>query len=51
MSSRKNHAKKRRLGKATKQNRRVPTWIMLKTDRQFTEHPKRRHWRRNSLKK
>lgn len=51
MSSNKDGAKKRRLGKAGKSNRRVPAWVMQKTNRRFTQHPKRRHWRRNDLKK
>lgn len=50
MSSNKDAAKKRRLGKAKKSNRRVPAWVMQKTNRQFTRHPKRRHWRRNNTK-
>lgn len=51
MSSHKPLGKKIRLMKATKQNRRVPSWVMMKTDRKFVRHPKRRHWRRNSLQK
>ncbi|MGZ7108393.1 MAG: 50S ribosomal protein L39e [Methanobacterium sp.] len=43
-------AKKLRLAKAGKQNRRVPLWVMLKTNRKVRTHPKMRHWRRNSLK-
>ncbi|RZN36858.1 MAG: 50S ribosomal protein L39e [Methanophagales archaeon ANME-1-THS] len=42
--------KKIRLAKANKQNRRVPAWIMLKTSRRVTTHPKRRQWRRTKLK-
>ena len=44
-------ARKKRLMRATKSNRRVPAWVMIRTDRNFVRHPKRRHWRRNSLKK
>ncbi|MDI6708512.1 MAG: 50S ribosomal protein L39e [Candidatus Thermoplasmatota archaeon] len=44
-------AKKLRLLKAEKQNRRVPAWVMMKTARRFTRHPKQRSWRRTSLKK
>lgn len=51
MTSRKDGPKKRRLAKAGKSNRRVPAWIMQRTNRRFSQHPKRRHWRRNSLKK
>jgi large subunit ribosomal protein L39e len=43
-------AKKLRLAKANKQNRRVPLWAMMKTNRKVKTHPKMRHWRRNSLK-
>jgi large subunit ribosomal protein L39e len=42
--------KKIRLAKANKQNRRVPAWIMVKTNRRVSTHPKRRHWRRTNLK-
>ncbi|MEC8541064.1 MAG: 50S ribosomal protein L39e, partial [Candidatus Thermoplasmatota archaeon] len=44
-------AKKIRLMKATKQNRRVPVWVMLKTDRNTVSHPKRHHWRRSKLQR
>ena len=43
--------KKLRLMKAMKQNRRVPAWVMMRTNRKFTVHPKRRMWRRSKLKK
>ncbi|HHH80263.1 MAG: 50S ribosomal protein L39e [Thermoplasmata archaeon] len=51
MAKNKPFAKKLRLRKATKSNRRVPAWIMMKTSRRFTRHPKTRNWRRNNLKK
>ncbi|NPE31141.1 50S ribosomal protein L39e [Methanococcoides sp. SA1] len=38
-----------RLAKAHNQNQRVPTWVIIKTGRKVVSHPKRRHWRRNSL--
>lgn len=44
-------ARKIRLMKATKQNRRVPAWVMQRTNRRFTRHPKRRHWRRVRMDK
>ncbi|MBN1280852.1 MAG: 50S ribosomal protein L39e [Candidatus Thermoplasmatota archaeon] len=50
MTSRKPLGRKLRLCKATKSNRRVPAWVMIRTNRRFTRHPKTRHWRRNSLK-
>ncbi|HEC94923.1 MAG TPA: 50S ribosomal protein L39e [Thermoplasmatales archaeon] len=51
MAKNKPFAKKLRLQKATKSNRRVPAWIMMKTSRRFVRHPKVRNWRRNKLKK
>ena len=51
MSSNNTLPKKIRLNKAVKSNRRVPAWIMIKTNRRFTRHPKTRNWRRNKLKK
>ncbi len=44
-------AKKKRLAKAAKQNRRVPAWVIMKTNRRFQTHPKRHHWRRSKLQK
>ncbi len=41
--------KKHRLMKAVKQNRRVPAWVMQRTDRKFLRHPKRRSWRTHKL--
>ncbi len=43
-------ARKYRLLRAMKQNRRVPTWVIIRTARKVTTHPKRRHWRRGRLK-
>ncbi|KTG07876.1 MULTISPECIES: 50S ribosomal protein L39e [Haloprofundus] len=45
--SKKSKAKKKRLAKLERQNSRVPTWVMLKTDMQVTRNPKRRNWRRS----
>ncbi|MCL2510262.1 MAG: 50S ribosomal protein L39e [Methanomassiliicoccaceae archaeon] len=50
MSSTKPPAMKGRLSKKTKQNRRVPAWVMMRTNRQFVRHPKRRSWRMTRLK-
>ncbi len=44
------HAKKLRLLKRVKQNRRVPAWVMQRTNRNFMRHPKQRNWRRGRLK-
>ncbi len=51
MSTHKPLGKKIRLLKATKSNRRVPAWVMIRTSRRFIRHPKTRNWRRNKLKK
>jgi len=50
MSRHKPHARKLRLLAALKSNRRVPAWVMQRTNRNFLRHPKRRHWRRTKLK-
>lgn len=51
MTARKPAARKRRLLHAEKSNRRVPAWVMIRTQRRFQKHPKQRNWRRNKLKK
>jgi len=51
MSSHKPYAKKKRLNAATNSNRRVPAWVMQRTARRFTNHPKRFTWRRSKLQK
>jgi large subunit ribosomal protein L39e len=43
-------AKKRRLAKAGKQKKPVPTWVVAKTDGKVRTHPKKRHWRSRKLK-
>lgn len=43
--------KKKRLAAAGNRNRRVPAWVMMRTARRFTQHPKRHHWRRSKLQK
>ncbi|MCQ5375159.1 MAG: 50S ribosomal protein L39e [Methanomassiliicoccales archaeon] len=50
MTRNKPSAMKSRLMKATKQNRRVPAWVMIRTNRNFLRHPKRRNWRTHKLK-
>ncbi|MDY6865154.1 MAG: 50S ribosomal protein L39e [Halobacteriota archaeon] len=49
MVSKKTKGKKLRLAKAGKQNRRLPVWVIARTNRSVRTHPKRRHWRRNNL--
>ncbi len=51
MSRNKPTAKKIRLMKATKRNRRVPSWVMMRTNRRFVRHPKRHAWRRSKLQR
>ncbi len=46
----KTKGKKKRLAKKQNQNQRVPAWVILKTKRKVMNHPKRRHWRRSTLK-
>jgi large subunit ribosomal protein L39e len=41
----KSKAKKKRLAKKDRQNGPIPSWVMLKTDREVTRNPKRRSWR------
>ncbi|MCL4314522.1 MAG: 50S ribosomal protein L39e [Candidatus Thermoplasmatota archaeon] len=50
MSRNKETGRKIRLMKAIKSNRRVPGWVMMRTNRRFIQNNKRRNWRRNSLK-
>jgi len=50
MTTNKPPAMKSRLNKATNQNRRVPAWVMMRTNRNFLRHPKRRSWRISRLK-
>jgi large subunit ribosomal protein L39e len=42
--------RKIRFAKACQQNRRVPSWVIIKTKRGVMTHPKRRNWRRSKLK-
>jgi len=50
MASRKPSGVKKRLLKALKSNRSVPAWVILRTKRKVRTNPKRRNWRRKSLK-
>ncbi|MHB8584608.1 MAG: 50S ribosomal protein L39e [Thermoplasmatota archaeon] len=49
--TKKSLAKKLRLARAGKTNRRVPAWITQRTARRFQQHPKRHHWRKTNLRK
>ncbi|PSQ39664.1 50S ribosomal protein L39e [Halobacteriales archaeon SW_5_70_135] len=44
----KSKAKKKRLAKLERQNGRVPSWVVLKTNRDVQRNPKRRNWRRSN---
>ncbi|HEY4673182.1 MAG: 50S ribosomal protein L39e [Thaumarchaeota archaeon] len=48
--SKKTSGVKIRLEKQRKQNSSVPTWVIVRTNRQVRTHPKRRAWRRTKLK-
>jgi large subunit ribosomal protein L39e len=48
---RKSSARKTRLLRVVKSNRRVPSWVMQRTNRTVTRHPKRRSWKRGHLHK
>jgi len=50
MARNKPAARKRRLAKALKQKKSVPTWVVAKTIGRVRTHPKKRHWRRTKLK-
>lgn len=41
---------KARLGKAGKQNRRIPLFVIAKTNREVQYNPSRRGWRTQKLK-
>jgi large subunit ribosomal protein L39e len=50
MATGKPHARKIRMLKKGSSNRRVPAWVMQRTNRRFTRHPKRRSWRQTRIK-
>ena len=50
MARNKPTAKKRRLAKAGKQKRAVPSWVIAKTGGVFRTHPKRRQWRTRKIR-
>lgn len=50
MATNKPAAMKIRLMRAEKSNRRVPAWVMMRTNRNVLRHPKRRNWRHSNLK-
>ena len=46
MASRKTEQEKELLSSAAKSNKRVPLWVMMKTNRGVTQNPKQSNWRR-----
>ncbi|MBE0521594.1 MAG: 50S ribosomal protein L39e [Candidatus Methanoperedenaceae archaeon] len=48
--SQKTKGRKISLAKAHNQNQRVPSWVIVKTNRNVMTHPRRRHWRRNTIR-
>jgi len=46
----KDKRKEERLAKHQNQNQRLPAWVIVKTRRNVMTHPKRRNWRRSTLK-
>ncbi|MCL4335262.1 MAG: 50S ribosomal protein L39e [Candidatus Thermoplasmatota archaeon] len=50
MSRNKELGRKVRLMKMLNQNQRVPGWVMMRTARKVTQNPRRRNWRKGSLK-
>ena len=50
MARNKPAAMKRRLAKAGKEAKPVPTWVMAKTMGKVRTSPKRRHWRRRKIR-
>ena len=51
MSSNKDEETKKLLTRANRKNKRVPVWVMIKTNRRVSQNPKQRHWRRGDLGK
>jgi large subunit ribosomal protein L39e len=50
MAKVKDTSKKNRLGKAGRQARSVPTWVIVRTNRHVRSNPKHRNWRQRKLK-
>jgi large subunit ribosomal protein L39e len=50
MARNKPTAKKRRLVKAGKQKKPVPSWVIQKTGGRVRANPKRRRWRQRKIK-
>ncbi|MFH0817485.1 MAG: 50S ribosomal protein L39e [Candidatus Micrarchaeota archaeon] len=50
MSKSKSRAKKLRLGVELKKNRRLPVFVIAKTNRKVSSNPRRRNWRSRKIK-
>ncbi|QLJ53348.1 MAG: hypothetical protein Sv326_1173 [Candidatus Fermentimicrarchaeum limneticum] len=50
MGSRKSHQKKTALASALRRNKRVPLFVVAKTNRRTRTNPHARHWRSRKLK-
>lgn len=50
MARNKPAARKRRLAKAHRMRKSVPTWVVAKTRGDVRTHPKKKHWRESKLK-
>lgn len=46
MGSRKDALTKSQLTSEKNTNKRVPLWVMMKTNRAVSQNPQRKHWRR-----
>jgi large subunit ribosomal protein L39e len=46
----KDKAKKKRLTKASRRARSVPTWVIARTNRHVRNNPKNRNWRQRKLR-
>ena len=49
MSRNKSEIKKKRLGKALRQNKRIPVFVAVKTKRRITQNRMQRNWRTQKL--
>jgi large subunit ribosomal protein L39e len=47
MGSRKDALTKSQLASEKKTNKRVPLWVMMRTNRKVSQNPQRKHWRLN----
>ena len=50
MARHKPTAKKRRLARAGKEKRSVPTWVVAKSGGKFRRQPKQKPWRRTKIR-